>query len=94
MTTSSLAITSQHCLDKIREERFRSDRLMHAQAGAAFCGKRKWHARRHMNLLSILVAVKASPTSTPISEIARSMAPRDVLRCGVMLCRAKLDCGE
>jgi hypothetical protein len=47
-----------------------------------------------MNFLPALLPVKASPKSAQISEIASSMTSRDVVQCGVMLCRVKLECGE
>jgi hypothetical protein len=76
------------------KEKFGSNCMSQAQTAATFCHERKRLVRRHMKFLSARSTMKASPKSAQISEIARSTASRDVVRCGVMLCRAKLDCGE
>src|SRR5258708_24270421 len=65
------------------KEKFGSNLVPDAHSAAAFCEERKRHACRHMNFLPALLTEKASPISARISEIARSMAPRDVVRRGV-----------
>jgi hypothetical protein len=65
------------------KEKFGSNFPANAQSAAAFCDERKRRICRHMNLLSPRVPREASPKSAQISEIARSMTSRDVVRCGV-----------